>query len=401
MVRAASDTTRSRASASSRPSSSAAPSCSWSRSRSVALPVTRCNASRASSSCSRARSTVPCGGSASQDAEIDRSTTASRSPPRASLRSGSSRKASSPYRSARCSQTARSSGRRRSAVARQSASSVERMPSVTDASPATCRASSRPSWAGRSSPATRRIWATVRTEWSSFTPASQIGYQVRSASAATSERPSWTSTRSRSLPGESSRRPYPPTATSATPLTSPRRSPSQRSVRSDRERRWPGPMVPGRASRALRSSAYCVESSIAVRSEGIRPPLPGSDPNHGVHGDGPDLAVADTTGLGGLDDDVHHVLGVLVVDQHLDPDLGYQVHGVLGAPVDLGVALLPAVTAGLGDRHPLDPEGLQGRLHVIELEGLDDPSDELHACTFSEFGAGAVPAPTPARGAPP
>ena len=36
----------------------------------------------------------------------------------------------------------------------------------------------------------------------------------------------------------------------------------------------------------------------------------------------------------------------LVVDQDLDPDLGHEVDRVLGAPVDLGVAPLPAVAAG-------------------------------------------------------
>ena len=56
-----------------------------------------------------------------------------------------------------------------------------------------------------------------RTEWSSRTPASQIGYQSASATAAISGRSSWTRTRSRSPCGGSSRRPRLPTATSAIP----------------------------------------------------------------------------------------------------------------------------------------------------------------------------------------
>ena len=35
-------------------------------------------------------------------------------------------------------------------------------------------------------PATASAWSTVRAEWSSPTPESQIGYQIRSASAGTS-----------------------------------------------------------------------------------------------------------------------------------------------------------------------------------------------------------------------
>src|SRR5690606_38408072 len=48
------------------------------------------------------------------------------------------------------------------------------------------------------------------------------------------------------------------------------------------------------------------------------------------------------------------------------------------AAVDLGVALLAAVAAGLADGHALDPEGLQGLLDLVQLERLDDGRDELH-----------------------
>src|SRR5690606_41723081 len=54
------------------------------------------------------------------------------------------------------------------------------------------------------------------------------------------------------------------------------------------------------------------------------------------------------------------------------------------AAVDLGVALLAAVAAGLADGHALDPEGLQGLLDLVQLERLDDGRDELHPLRRSE-----------------
>ncbi len=110
--------------------------------------------------------------------------------------------------------------------------------------------------------------------------------------------------------------------------------------------------------------------------------------------DAPDLAVADPAGLGGLEDDVDDVLAVDVVDQHLQPDLRDEVHGVLRAAVDLAVAALPAVAAGLAHRHARDPEGLQGLLDLVQLVRLDDRGDEFHAdapCVGDADGAECVP----------
>ena len=102
--------------------------------------------------------------------------------------------------------------------------------SVRSGSPATCRADSSPSATFRSVRATRRACGTVRTAWSSSAPESQTGYQIRSATPAMSSRPPCSSTTSRSLRGSSSRRPYPPTATRATPGSAPRSSASHRST---------------------------------------------------------------------------------------------------------------------------------------------------------------------------
>ncbi len=61
--------------------------------------------------------------------------------------------------------------------------------------------------ATRRSSAALTISGSVRTEWSSWEPESQIGYQMFSASAPTSTPSSETSTTSRSEYGASSARP--------------------------------------------------------------------------------------------------------------------------------------------------------------------------------------------------
>lgn len=261
MTLAASYTWRSRVSASSSPSSAATWSCSWSASRSVARPVARCSASRTSRSLRRASASPSRGASASQEAATARRAVASRSPPRASLRSGSSRYCSSPCRSARSAHSSWSSGRRLGAWLRQSARTAVRSPAVRPRSPAMCRASSSPSCTLRSSPAVLRASAGVRTEWSRASPRSQTGYQMRSASAATAapSDPSCRSSRSRSLRGESSPRPYPPTATRETPRDSaapaPKRPASQSSVSSARAERRGGPDCASSWRRRSRAAA--------------------------------------------------------------------------------------------------------------------------------------------------
>src|SRR4051812_1130918 len=116
-------------------------------------------------------------------------------------------------------------------------------------------------------------------------------------------------------------------------------------------------------------------------SERVQPALSRTHANDVVHGYGPDLAVTDSTGPSALDQDVDDVFGILVVHEHLKPHFRDQIHGVLSTPVDLGVAPLTAEALGFADRHPLDPEGLEGRLHFVEHVGLDDRSHELHAVT--------------------
>ena len=225
------------ASASARSSTRATSSCSCSTSRSVRRPVTSCSACRVSRMSSCAARTRGPGPGATHAAATAWIALASRRPPLASLRSGSSRKASSPLRCVRSACSAWSSASRTPDAARQSASTPRRSSAVSPGSPATCRAWSSPSAARRSPRATSRPSRGVRTAWSRRVPESQIGYQIRSASTEMSGRPACRSSTSRSLPGSSSRRPYPPTATRATPASSPSSEASQRSVSAARRAR--------------------------------------------------------------------------------------------------------------------------------------------------------------------
>src|SRR5690606_30880464 len=88
----------------------------------------------------------------------------------------------------------------------------------------------------------------------------------------------------------------------------------------------------------------------------------------------------------------------VVFVQHVDAALGDEIDGVLGTPVDLGVAALAAVSAGLGDGQALYSEGLEGVLDLVEPVRLHDGGDELHASTFllwAGAGAGAAVAREP------
>jgi hypothetical protein len=63
---------------------------------------------------------------------------------------------------------------------------------------------------------------------------------------------------------------------------------------------------------------------------------------------------------------------------HLDLDLGQEVDHVLGAAIELGVALLTAKTLHFGHGQAGDADFGQGLAHLVELEGLDHGFDFLH-----------------------
>ena len=390
---AAAPTSRSRSSASSIPSR-ATGSCSCCTSTLDGRPVARCSASRTSASTCTASSTSRCGRSATQDAA-----TARRTPGRAgrrgpSLRSGSRSWRRSPCRAPRSSHTSRSSGSRRRAAARQSARTLERSRPTSAGSPATGRASSRPSRTARSALASRRASSKVRTLWSSCTPLSHTGYQTLSARAAT---PSGRRGRRAAAAGRGR---CPATAPPAVAADRDQRDAgrhdaglrgrprehlacSQESVSaaSPRRRCWPPASAP-RAGRAARGAGGVVGGD--VPADGVRPQS-ASTPRSPVRTRTTVSTGVDQT----LPSPIRPVCALLTTTSMTSsasasstrtsmPHLRHQVDGVLRAPVDLGVALLPAVAAGLGHGDAVHAERLQRALHVVELERLDDCGDELH-----------------------
>jgi hypothetical protein len=92
-----------------------------------------------------------------------------------------------------------------------------------------------------------------------------------------------------------------------------------------------------------------------------------------------DLLNADASGAGGVDDRLHRAFDHGVVADHFDLHLGEEVHHVFGAPVQLGMALLPPEPLGLDDRDALQAHLVQRFFHLIQFERLDDGLDFLHA----------------------
>src|SRR5436190_20486445 len=99
-----------------------------------------------------------------------------------------------------------------------------------------------------------------------------------------------------------------------------------------------------------------------------------------------DLAVADLAGARRFDDGVDRALDLVVRDHDLDLHLRQEIDHVLGAAIELGVALLAAEPLHLGDRESGDPDFGQRFAHFVELERFDDRFDLLHGGPL-ELGA--------------
>src|ERR1043166_7775371 len=92
--------------------------------------------------------------------------------------------------------------------------------------------------------------------------------------------------------------------------------------------------------------------------------LAGADAHGVVESHDEDLAVADLAGLGRRRDRLDGLLDHRGVHCDLDLDLGQEAHGVFGAAIDFGVALLAPVSLDLRDGHPVHADRSQiGRAH--------------------------------------
>src|SRR6202165_23404 len=117
-------------------------------------------------------------------------------------------------------------------------------------------------------------------------------------------------------------------------------------------------------------------------------------------------AVADLAGLGRGGDGFGDFVDLVGGNRDFDLELGQEADGVCGAPIDLGVPLLPAIPFDLGDGQPVHADAGQRVADLVELEWLDDGHDEFHGnpplgpvhatADRATMGLAAEGAPTPA-----
>src|SRR5688572_8812789 len=117
----------------------------------------------------------------------------------------------------------------------------------------------------------------------------------------------------------------------------------------------------------------------AEPSDCVRPAIARADPNRLLDGEHENLAVADAARAGGIFDRFDRALGQVVLDHHLDLHLGEEVDNIFGAAIELRVPLLPPEALHLGHGNARNADLVQGVLHIVELERLNDRLDLLHA----------------------
>src|SRR5665213_3647372 len=115
-----------------------------------------------------------------------------------------------------------------------------------------------------------------------------------------------------------------------------------------------------------------------VRLNRVGAALAGADADRLLDGRDEDFAVADAPGMRRLLDRLDRALNHRIFHDDFDLHLGQEVDDVFRAAIELGMALLPAEALGLDDGDPFDADLVQGLLHFIQLERLDDRLDLLH-----------------------
>src|SRR5262245_50233683 len=137
---------------------------------------------------------------------------------------------------------------------------------------------------------------------------------------------------------------------------------------------------------------FMVYSFLCAGSEGGGVGFAGADAHGVVEVEDEDLAVADLAGLGSRGDRLDGFVELVRGYRDLDFDLGQEAHGVFGAAIDLGVALLAPVAFDLRDGHPVHADRGQSVADLIELEWLDNGHDDFH-----EFQSPLGPGPAVGR----
>src|ERR1700736_4079320 len=113
------------------------------------------------------------------------------------------------------------------------------------------------------------------------------------------------------------------------------------------------------------------------RSYGVGSLLAGTNADRFADGTHENLSVADLLGSRRVLNGFHGTLDQGIVHDDFDNHLWDEVDFIFGAPIMFGVTLLSPKAFRLHDGHALDAHFVQRRLHVVELEGLDDGFDLL------------------------
>src|SRR5579863_5846204 len=92
-----------------------------------------------------------------------------------------------------------------------------------------------------------------------------------------------------------------------------------------------------------------------------------------------DLSIADSPGPGGGADGRDCFLFHLVQDNHFNFYLRQKIYGIFSAAVELGVALLAAMSACLQNRHAFNAHFEQRVFDCVELRRLDNRFNLEHA----------------------
>src|SRR5262245_55249997 len=142
-----------------------------------------------------------------------------------------------------------------------------------------------------------------------------------------------------------------------------------------------GPLRPAVSVRGGLSASVlpCHGGPNPACSDRVGSSLAGADADRFLHRRYEDLPVADAARLGGLLDGLERLRQHLLAEHHFQLYLRKEIDDVLGTPIKLGVALLAAEPLGFNDGYALQADLLQRLFYLVELEGLDDGLDLLHA----------------------
>src|SRR6218665_3529206 len=129
----------------------------------------------------------------------------------------------------------------------------------------------------------------------------------------------------------------------------------------------------------VRRAGVCWASEKCERLKRILVAFAGANAQCRLDRDDEDLAVTDPTGLRSGGNRLHDAFGHRVFDDDFQLYLRQEVDDIFGAAIEFGMALLATETLGFGDGDAADTDFVQGFLHFVEFERLDDRLNLLHA----------------------